>query len=363
MPIKVKYSPSAAAIGESAYTIGRGEKQRWAAEMAQRQQALNLQARGQELGAERAGEQLAQRQDEFEYGKEQDAADRAAAELSRVTAERRWNEEPSRQLQKGLQQQEQLQKNVAWQYDEGQKREMAHITTGIAWLRSQVSSGKWTAEQGEQAEQQLWQKYYSIIPLPVYDDKPTTQESYDSGMATDRTTGAQYRQKGNGDWEQVGIKFAEYSKLYADISAQYTTKDKEGNPIPPDPEVVHKAVMGAISRFAQIQGLAAKAEEQEQKEKMRLAKLEQDPTKVLQKHPIGIRKVEPAKREVAPEVDLTKLGKADKATVERFRSNNAIKWSWVRQKYGQETAEELKYICGSGNEQAIANALDRMGII
>ena len=48
MGIKVKYSPSAEAIGGTAYTIGRGQRQerdiRFAVETGLRQQSLSLQA-------------------------------------------------------------------------------------------------------------------------------------------------------------------------------------------------------------------------------------------------------------------------------------------------------------------------------
>jgi len=263
MAIRVKHDPSAAALGESAYTIGKGQRRerdvRLVADFYLRQQALGLQAKGLELQAERSAEQLALRADELEFRKEQDLA-------GRETAERRWEEEPSRQLQMGLQQQELLRKNISYQYDEGQKRELDKITTGVAWVRAQVAAGKWTAEQGEQAEQQLWQKYYSVIPLPVYDDTATPQERFDSGMVTDRTTGAKYREKANGDWEPVGIGFKDYSKLYADIFKILDSRmDKEGNRIPVDPLELDKQVLDAITRFSQIEGLATKVEEEQKR--------------------------------------------------------------------------------------------------
>ena len=105
MAIRVKHAPSGAAIGESAYTVGRGQRRerdiRLAFDVSLRQQALDLQERGQELGAERSAEQLALRGEELEFRKEEALA-------GREVAERRWNEEPSRQLQKGLQQQKLL---------------------------------------------------------------------------------------------------------------------------------------------------------------------------------------------------------------------------------------------------------------
>lgn len=249
--IRVKHSPSAAAIGGSAYTVGRGQRrerdQRFATETGLRQASLALQARGQTLQAERAAGQLALQEDELGFRKEQ------------------WEDEPSRQLQKGLQQQELLQSKVSWQYDEGQKREMAKITTGVAWLRTQVSAGKWTAEQAEQAEQQLWRKYHSIVPLPVYDDKATPQEKYDGTTVTDKITGAQYRMTDKGGFEPVGIAFKDYAKLRADAAKAFTTqvadpKSKEFGKEKTDWEATDKFVDETMVRYTKIQGFAARAE-------------------------------------------------------------------------------------------------------
>ena len=453
MPITVKHAPSAAAIGETAYTIGRGVKRRWAAEMGQKQQALDIRGMSVALQAKARAAELEQRKEEFDVRTEQDAA-------ARALTERRWNEEPARQLQKGLQQQEMLRKNVAWEYDESQKREMAKITTGVAWLRAQVASGKWTPEQAEQAEQKLWQKYYSIIPLPVYDDKAKPQEMYNSRIVTDPITGARSMMDGKGNFTDVpgGISFTEYSRLYADIYKQMTTKDIREEPVYPKSEDVLKEVQAAISRFSQIQGLAAKAGEeqarqpqpepgqiaveqereaagQEQQVKMQAA-VEALPTlfgTLIKGQPkIGrikkgkpsrddvygedaydkmlIEAVErgkqdgispdvikaeldkwwdaqhdkergqmfqkfenrmsfkgaakdskPAERKVAPEVEMP-LDKFAAERVKEFKSGKIV-WTAIRKRFGQETANELKYIVDSGNEQAIANALRRLGII
>ena len=269
MAIRVKHAPSAAAIGESAYTVGRGQRRerdiRLAYNVALRQRGLDLQERGQDIRAETSAEQLALRGDELDFRREDD--------LSRRTlAERKWNEEPSRQLQKGLQEQERLRKNIAWQYDEGQKRELAKITTGIAWLRSQVSAGKWTPEQAEQAEQQLWQKYYSIVPLPVYDDQPKPQEMYNSRIVTDPITGTRSLINSKGDFEDVpgSILFKDYSKLVTDIfKVMDARQDKAGNAIPVDPAELNERVLDAITRFSQIQGLAAKTGERQVRQKSR----------------------------------------------------------------------------------------------
>jgi hypothetical protein len=467
MAIRVKHAPSAAALGETAYTVGRGQRRerdiKLAAEYALRREALALQGRGQELGAERAEGMLGLRRDELEFRKDE-------AREGRETAERRWNEEPSRQLQRGLEEQERLRKNITWQYDEGQKRELDKITTGVAWLRTQVADGKWTAEQAEQAEQQLWQKYYSIIPLPVYDDTLKPQDMYNSMIVTDPITGARSMMNDKGTFVDVpgSLTFKDYSTLYTNTLSAMFKQDAEGKDVT-DYAAVDEAVQNAVTRFVKIQGLATKTseeqvrkqqrqqqmateQEQQEQEQVQQAAVEALPTlfkKLIEGQPrigrikkgkasadkvygeeaynklliesierlkqegvapdavvvkaeldkwwdaqydkergqmfqkygnrlgfkgaafdpgrSGFEKLKykttpPEKREVTPEVDLSKLDKSDKAKVKKFKSGRIV-WSWVRKQYGQETAAELQYICDSGNEQAIANALRRLGII
>jgi len=157
MGIKVKHGVKAAAIGGSAYTVGRGQRierdYRFNTEVGLKQQGLDIQAASVGNQAKARADATAQRDRESErnYDLRQD-------ELG--FRKQQWEDEPARQLEQGLQQQKILQSKVSLQYDEGQKREMAKVTTGIGWLRNQVSSGKWTAEQAEQAEAQLWKKYH-----------------------------------------------------------------------------------------------------------------------------------------------------------------------------------------------------------
>jgi hypothetical protein len=411
MGIKVKHAPSAAAIGESAYTIGRGEKQRWATDIALKEQALDLQAASIRASSKARAGQLALQEEELAFRKEQ------------------WAEEPARQLEMSLQQQKILQSKVRWQYDESQKREMAKVTSGVSWLRDQVSAGKWTAEQAEQAELQLWRKYHSILPLPIYDDTLTPQERFNQGRVKDETTGAYYMEVGPGKFEPMGIDFKDYAKLRADVAKAFTTMDAEGN-MKIDWEATDKFVDETMNRFTKIQNRAALAESEKQRLLQKAKDIEQQaammdqdimerdaaamqrtaeaPKSVLTKRQeaidyvkgvlqqeqhalltdkarrdIGVkmlaeagfkvtadelkteqaRKPEPAIRKVAPEVDMTKLDDMAKNRIQQFKGMKNIKWSWVSQKFGPETAAELKYICESGNEQAIANALQRLGII
>ena len=249
--IRVKHAPSAAALGESAYTIGRGEKRRWETDVALKQHALYLQARGQDIGAERSAAELALRREGMDIGAERSAAELALQReqlglkdiqfqeelelrkeqdlAGREFAERQWAEEPARQLQKGLQEQERLRKNVTWQYDEGQKRELAKVTTGVAWLREQVASGKWTAEQAELAEQQLWKKYHSIVPLPAYDDEPTPQERFSGGLVKHPTNGTEYWLDDKGNPQLLGMSQNDRGKLLTNITAAMHTQDEKGN--------------------------------------------------------------------------------------------------------------------------------------
>lgn len=274
MAIRVRHDPSAATIGESAYTVGRGQRRerdiRLAIDTSLRQQALNLQARGQELGAERSAEQLALQREEFGLRAKRSDEQLALQQEELGFRKQRWQEEPSRQLQRGLQEQERLRKNIAWQYDEGQKRELAKITTGVAWLRAQVASGKWTAEQAEQAEQQLWQKYYSIVPLPVYDDTPKPQEMYDSRIVIDPITGARSLANSKGDFEDVpgSISFKDLSTFYAKTLASMFKQDTAGKDTT-DYAAVDEVVNDFVIRYSRIQGLAAKTGEEQERQQSR----------------------------------------------------------------------------------------------
>lgn len=503
MAIRIKHSPSAEAIGGTAYTVGKGERRerdiRFAAELDLKKTSLYLQARGQDIQAERSRQIIGLQREELGFRKEQ------------------WEDEPARQLQQGLEQQKILQSKIRWQYDEGQKREMAKITTGIGWLREQVSAGKWTAEQAEKAEQQLWRKYHSIIPLPVYDDTATAQERYDSNVVTDKITGAQYRMNERGGFEPVGISFKDYANLRSDVAKVFTTQIND-----PDSKdfgkeytnwaAVDKFVDDTMVRFTKIQGFAARAQElqrsrdqdgirptleQESQRKAALealpvmfdaivkgqprigrkkkgktsgdkvygeeaynnmldeavergkregippeevkieldkwwdaqydkergqmfqkfsdraqfksaAEAQQLPQQLPQQVPQQLsaeqqvtalakeleksmnlspetalrvakkklaydadklkttaapREEAPAERKIASEVDMTKLDAMARNRIQQFKKMKDIKWSWVSEKFGSETCAELKYICESGNEQAIANALRRLGII
>ena len=95
MAIRVKHAPSAAAIGETAYTIGRGQRQerdiRFAVETGLRQTSLSLQARSIGAQAEARAGQLALGYEQLESreGREQ-------AELE--FRKHQQQDEPARQL-------------------------------------------------------------------------------------------------------------------------------------------------------------------------------------------------------------------------------------------------------------------------
>lgn len=241
--IRVKHAPSAAAIGESAYTIGRGEKKRWLAEHGLKQQALGIQAASVGASARARAGQLALQEEALDFRKQQ------------------WQEEPARQLEKSLQHQELLQKNLIWQYSEGQKREMAHIIEGISWLRSRDD---WTPEQKEKAERQLWQKYYKLTPLPVYDDSATPQERFNQGRVKDETTGEYYMETTPGVFKPMGISYEAFMKARADAAKAFTTIDADGNPVV-DYEKAKAFVDEGMLEYTKIQGFAARAEEEQKR--------------------------------------------------------------------------------------------------
>lgn len=253
MPIRVKHAPSAEAIGESAYTIGRGQRMerdiRFFTEAALKKRSQDIQGMGVLLRGKAQAAQAEQQKQELEFRREQ------------------WQEEPGRQLQKSLQAQERLRKNITWQYSEAQKRQMEHINNGINWIRGEVTAGRWTAKDGEQAEQQLEKKRYGILPLPFYDDTATPQERYESGTVTDRTTGAKYRENERGGFDPIGASYKDSADFYINIAKLFTTEDDD---IPPkktvDWEGVDEFVRKAEGRIAQRQGLSTRAEEIQQQQ-------------------------------------------------------------------------------------------------
>ena len=237
--IRVKHAPSAAAIGESAYTIGRGEKQRWATDVALKQQALGLQAASIRATAGARAGQLALQEEQLDFKKQQ------------------WEDEPARQLQKGLQQQKFLQEQERYEYTESQKRRRAQVVEGINWLRGEVSAGKWTAEQAEQAEQQLWGMYHGIIPGPV-DVGPGIEQRFESGWVTDKTTGQRWRELPDGKFEKEGMTEAEWGKDYDNsfkVLASATLKA-------PTPQEVLKHMQAKRTGYAMHQGLAKQTQEE-----------------------------------------------------------------------------------------------------
>lgn len=205
MGIKIKHAPSAAALGGSAYTIGRAEKKRWAVDIALKQQALGLQAAS--IGAQAQSRAAALRQRE-----EESKRLHGLREEELGFRREQWEDEPARQLERGLQQQKILQGQESYEYTEAQKRRRAQVIEGVNWLREQVAAGTWTAEQAEQAEQQLWALYHGIIPGLV-DVGPGVQQRFDSSIAT-ALDGSQWREESPGKFSQLGMTEAEHGKSF-----------------------------------------------------------------------------------------------------------------------------------------------------
>lgn len=81
----------------------------------------------------------------------------------------------------------------------------------------------------------------------------------------------------------------------------------------------------------------------------------------------GVQGVRPTMREPIKKGRKVKaevaLGKREKAVVDRYRKNDNINWKFIEDSYGKETADELRDIIKSGNEQALVAALRELEII
>jgi hypothetical protein len=299
MGIKVKHSPSAAAIGGTAYTIGRGQKKRYAAEIGLKQQGLDLQRMS--IGAQAQARMAAIKQREAEserlHGLRED-------ELG--FRRQQWEDEPARQLQKGMEAQKLLQGQESYEYTESQKRRRAQVIEGINWLREQVASGKWTAEQAEQAEQQLWGLFHKIIPGLV-DVGPGVQQRFDNSIAT-ALDGSQWREESPGKFERMGMTEKDWDKSYDD---SYKTLTSANMGIPPEPKEVEKYMKSKRAMYAQYQAMAT----QTKQEKIRMQQMEEQDAAEEEQELQTQAAVEEAKEDLQLMFDAVVKGKLVEPTV------------------------------------------------
>jgi len=216
-----------------------------------------------------------------------------------------------------------------------------------------VSKGDWTPEQGEEAERQLQQQFHSITPSQVYHDEPKPQEIYNSRIVTDPVTGIRGIMDDKGNVKELPgeISFPEYGKLYTDTLKAMFKQTMEGIDIT-DYAAVEAQVANIMGRYARMRagGEGGGQGRGGGEGGGHLSKLETDKT------------VKPAKREVVAEVDLKKLDERAKHIIEQVKAGD-FDANWVRKEYGAQTAAEWQYIVDSGNEQVIANALHKLGVI
>ena len=217
MPITISHQPSFGVVGKSAYSIGRGTKTErdeirveqnafkekqlalQAAQIASGYQSRTAQTRSYEKRAE----------NELDFRKQQ------------------YEDEPARALEMGMVQKELLQAKVKWEYSEQQRRDLEKINNGVAWVRQQVAEGKWLPEQAEEAEQQLWQRYNAILPMPKYDNTPSPQELLSKRLVHDKTSGQTFIITADGTPKLVESKVAiAQAKMIGDFMAREFTFDE-----------------------------------------------------------------------------------------------------------------------------------------
>lgn len=190
MGIKVKHAPSAAAIGESAYTIGKGQRRErdilLATDVALKQQAMGLQARG--LAAQ-ARAQEGQRA--LGYAQIESREEQQEAELG--FRKEQWQDTLGLKLQVRLDAQEEYRrKHTKIRYTPAQLKTLSGLADGIAQVEKEYAVGKWTLPQLEELLGQFEFIRERIIPQMVFDDTRGPQENFELQIVAHPQTGKQY---------------------------------------------------------------------------------------------------------------------------------------------------------------------------
>jgi hypothetical protein len=219
MGIKVKHSPSARAIGETAYTIGRGQRRerdyRFATEVGLKQQALDLQAasiRNQAVARSQATGQR-ERESERNYGLREGELDFRRQQFD--------VEEQKRQEEMGLALQERIEarkkyfdENSTMGFTQSQKNMLQRIAEARTTTEQEFVAGKWTPEQMEDINQQFDKLEGMILPQRILNTEMTPQQIFDSTEVTNRTTGEKLRMNEKGGFDRIGPSFEDFAKQY-----------------------------------------------------------------------------------------------------------------------------------------------------
>jgi hypothetical protein len=181
----------------------------------------------------------------------------ADREADRQMAREFQESAPARALAMGQVQQQLKKENIQWEYTESQRRDMEKTTEAVAYVRGKVSSGEWTPEQGEIAESQLWKKYHSILPLPIYDDSPSAGDIFQKMTYEDPKTGRTFLWDGEGKFTPLDkdvktiITPEAFSKIHQASISAFTITDDEGN-TKIDYEKANVATMQTIALYNQM---------------------------------------------------------------------------------------------------------------
>jgi hypothetical protein len=248
MGIRVRHDPQFAGAAELAVQSGMGVRADKDREFSQRDRQLDIQ--DAQIAAQLAANHARLSAD----AQAQESAQRHQAEMA--------NRSQSQYMERMAFQDELTKGRIQFEYTEQQKREMEKSAQGIAWVQSQVASGSWTPDQGQQAIAQLEAKMLGIQPVPAYDDTPTGQDIFGKGLVVDNVTGRRFYMQPTGKMEPLDddfqIGFKDFSALYQSISKTMESMDDEGNVISADPIKVTQAVMGIISGYNMLRSAGAK---------------------------------------------------------------------------------------------------------
>ena len=242
-------------------------------------------------------------------------------------------------------------------YTPVQERKRSALMDVRGKLESEFSEGKWTAEQMKQLEEQVTLKENAILPQMMR-QQPTSQEQFNSAVVQDPVTGIRFTTDKSGNYKPLstGMTSADRLKLVKEareaIEAEAIEFDKDGKPKKfkvATAEEVNAWIKEVTQQDAQINAAMGGIDIQ-QNVRPTLRPQQQAP-------------VQPAQPAATGDVDLSTLDARANVIVQKFKNNDNVNWEWVEDNFGKESRKELEAIVASGNEQAIAKALQKMKVI
>jgi hypothetical protein len=248
--IVVGHEMNAGNAGLAAFDVGAAAKRKYEQEQARKVAEFDAELRLQynQMAAQAKAQEKQQEFQGEQTNKEIAANTRARAETftqQSALSEERYKQDVesatvanTRTRENTVFQDELTKGRIQFEYTEQQKREMEKYGQGLATVNNLVSSGQWTAEQGQKARDEINAKLVGISksPVPKYNDEPTAeqthkQNSFKPGDGSEWVIDAKggYKQIVKPPEDMTVERQALYNKLYTSMMPEFTKQDKDGN--------------------------------------------------------------------------------------------------------------------------------------